>query len=124
MLNEGYISRSGIIDDCEFISAINVVPKKGKNKSRLVTNLRIFNDHSEKKTFRNESRPIDGVIVAVKPNDLLITFDMKDGFFNVPLRRDHSKYFAFRMKNNIYTWNVLCFGWSLSPYYFCKIVRS
>ena len=122
LLKEGYISHCNTLDDRKFISAINVVPKKGKNKFRLVTDLRVINDHSEKKTFRNES--IDDVIVAVKPNDLLITFDIKDGFFNVPLRKDHSKYFAFRWKNNIYKWNVLCFGWSLSPYYFCKIVRE
>ena len=122
LLKAGYISSSDKTEDCKFISAINVVPKKGKNTFRLVTDLRIINEYSEKKTFRNES--IDDVIEVVQPNDLLITFDIKDGFFNVPIRKDHSKYFAFRWKNKVYKWNVLCFGWSLSPYYFCKIVRE
>ena len=116
LLKNNYIS----IGESEFISAINVVPKQ--KTFRLVTDLRVINAHSQTKTFRNEN--IDDVVEAVKPDDLLVTFDIKDGFFNIPLRKEDSKYFAFKWKNNVYCWNVLCFGWSLSPYYFCKIIRA
>ena len=111
-----YISLS----DSQFISPINVVPKR--KSFRLVTDLRVINSHTRTNTFRNEN--IDDVLETVTPNDHLITFDIEDGFFNIRLRPDHSKYLAFKWKNNVYCWNVLPFGWSSSPFYFCKIVRA
>lgn len=117
LLKNKYISKCY----SEYISAINVVPKPNK-KLRLVTDLRTINSHSAKKSFKNEN--IDDVIQTVKPDDLFVTFDIKDGFYNIPLRKEDSKFFSFKWKNVTYCWNVLCFGWSLSPYFFCKIIRS
>ena len=97
-----------------------MVPKR--KSFRLVTDLRTINQHSLVKTFRNEN--IDDVLEAVNPTDQLVTFDIEDGFFNVRIRPEHSKYLAFRWKNNVYYWNVLPFGWSSSPFHFCKIVRA
>ena len=116
LLKNKYIS----VSNSKYISAINVVPKR--KSFRLVTDLRVINSYTQSKTFRNEN--IDDVVEAVRSDDLLVTFDIKDGFFNIPLKKEDSKYFAFQWKNNFYCWNVLCFGWSLSPYYFCKIVRE
>ena len=52
------------------------------------------NQHSLVKIFRNEN--IDDVLEAVNPTDQLVTFDIEDGFFNVRIRPEHSKYLAFR----------------------------
>lgn len=104
----------------DYISPINVVPKR--NSFRLVTDLRFINSYTKTRSFRNEN--IEDVLEAIKPSDNLVTFDIEDGFFNIRTRPEHSKYLAFKWKNNTYRWNVLPFGWCSSPYFFCKIVRS
>lgn len=111
-----YISKS----NSDYISPINVIPKR--KSFRLVTDLRFINQHTKTLSFSSEN--IDDVLEAVLPTDLLVTFDIQDGFFNVSLRPEHSKFLSFRWRNNVYSWNVLPFGWCSSPYYFCKIVRS
>jgi len=89
-------------DSNQYISSINVVPKKD--------------------TFRLVN--IDDVINSLNPLDYMVTFDIKNGFFHVPIRETDSKYFCFKWKKFIYKWKVLPFGWNLSPYYFCKVIRS
>ena len=116
LINLKYISKG----ESKFISSINVVPKPNK-KYRLVIDLRNVNAHTVSKTFKNES--IEDVIKATDPTDVFITFDIKDGYYHIPLHNDYKQYFAFKWKDQCYIWNVLCFGWSLSPYYFCKIIR-
>ena len=96
------------------------MPKQNK-KYRLVIDLRNINAHTVSKTFKNEN--IEDVIKTTDPTDVLITFDIKDGYYHIPLHNDYKQYFAFKWKDQCYIWNVLCFGWSLSPYYFCKIIR-
>ncbi len=103
------------------ISPINCVPKKN-NKFRLVTDLRFVNKYCVAKSFQNEN--IKTVLEIVKPHDKLITIDIKDGFFHVPVSLSSQRFLGIRFKNTTYVWTCLPFGCSISPYYFCKVIRS
>lgn len=118
LLNLGYISVSLTKPRC--VSNINVVPKKN-NKFRLITDLRKLNYHCTPPKFVYES--IEQVLEIVDANDYLVTVDLKDAFFHVKLNEEFRTYFGFKWLDKYYVWNVTPFGWNVSPYYCCKLLR-
>ena len=116
---------SGAIDKCsfvpEFVSRINVVPKKEHNQYRLITDLTEFNKFCDPPKFRNED--ITSVLEQALPGDKLITFDIEKCFFHVPVRKDFQQYLCFQWRKKHYYWKVLPFGLSCSPYFVYKILR-
>ena len=104
----------GDIPEC--VSSIFCVPKKNK-KYQLVTDLRHLNTFCNKRSFQYED--IRTVLDIVQPFDNLITVDIKDGFFHVPVNCDFQKYLGNQHDGVFYKWICLPFGLSLSPYLFC-----
>ena len=115
----------GFIKKCEnkpdFISPIGCVPKKGKNKFRLIHDLRYLNSFCERKPFKNED--IRTVEQIIKPNDFLTSIDLQDGFFHIKVHANYHQYLSFEYNGVYYSFTVLCFGFSLSPYFFYKCLR-
>ena len=108
------------VDKPVCVSPISVVPKKNK-KLRLITDLRGLNDFVDAPHFQYES--IDSVLDIVEPGDSLVTIDIKDGFFHVPINVDYQKYLGIEFNGKVYKYTVLPFGLCVSPYFFCKTVR-
>ena len=104
-----------------YVSQIFTVPK-ANGKLRLVIDLRIINQHINNKKFVYED--INTVLEVVKPGDHLITLDIKNSFFHVPISPDYSQYLSFSWKGRYYSWLVLPFGLSVSPYYWSKCNRA
>jgi hypothetical protein len=102
------------------VSPISCVPKKG-GKFRLIVDLRLINQLCETPKFRNED--IGTVIDIVQPHDLLITLDLKNGFHHIPIAVKHQQFLGFHFQGRYFVWQVLPFGLSSSPYFFCKTVR-
>lgn len=118
LLKNGAISISRLKPLC--VSALTTVHKKG-NKLRLVTDLSPLNRDIISPYFKNEG--IDTVCDLLKPNDKLITIDLKDGFHHIPVNKEFRRYLGFSWKGTFYTWNVLPFGLNISPFFFNKTVR-
>lgn len=116
---------AGILDKCcgppKVISPISTVPKKGGDKFRLITDLRFVNSRCTVDKFSNED--IRKVIDIIEPGDYLVTVDLKQGFFHVPVLEKHQDLLGFRFNGNYYKWKSLPFGYKGSPYYFNKILR-
>lgn len=104
-----------------FISPIGCVPKKGKNKFRLIHDLRHLNSHCEACTFKQED--IRTVEKVIQPDDYLTSVDLKDGFFHFKVREDCQEFLSFEFEGTFYSFRVLCFGFCLSPYFFYKCLR-
>ena len=102
------------------VSPINVVPKKG-GKLRLIFDLRELNKHCRTPHFAHED--IRTVKSMICHGDNLATIDLKDGFLHIPVRECDRKYLGFYWDGQYYQYKKLPFGLSLSPYYFCKILR-
>ena len=66
---------------------------------------------------------IDSVIDVTDYCDYMVTWDIKDGFFHIPLKRDVIDFLGFEFDGQFYGWLVLPFWANFSPYYFCKILR-
>ena len=82
----------------KFISPINVVPKKN-NKYRLITNLKVLNGHIDRKTFRNED--IRTTIDLVKKEDKMISLDLKDCFYHLPVNPKFRDYLGIYFEKNV-----------------------
>ena len=114
----------GVIKRCsvkpKYCSPVSCVPKKG-GKNRLITDLRYLNSHCSAPKFNNED--IRVVEQYVQYNDLLATVDLQDGFYHILVKPEDRQYLGFQWLGVYYTWTVLPFGLSLSPWYFAKILR-
>ena len=102
------------------VSPIHAVLKKN-GKFRLITDLRKLNESCSPPKFANEG--IKEVLQLVKPNDCLVTFDIKNGFFHVPVHAEHRPFLGFEWKEHFYQWKCLPFGLNGSPYFFYKVIR-
>ena len=103
-----------------FLSQIFTVPKPN-GKLRLVIDLRNINKHIKVRKFAYED--INTVLEVIKPKDKLVTIDIKNSFFHIPIHQDYSKYISFQWRGRFYSWVVLPFGLSSSPYYWSKCNR-
>ena len=104
----------------EFISPLSCVPKKSGGY-RLIINLRHLNDHCKKLSHKIED--IKCVTSIVKPNDLFTSIDLCDSFYHFRIHKDFQKYLSFKFEGQCFSYCVLPFGFSLSPYFHTKILR-
>lgn len=102
------------------VSQIKCVPKKN-GKYRIVTDLRLVNEHIEAPYFHNEG--INTAAKLVQTGDYMVKTDLKDGFFHIPVWEPHQTFLGFEFHNQYYVWCVLPFGLSCSPYFFNKCLR-
>lgn len=114
----GCIERTSSKPTC--VSPISCVPKKN-GSFRLVTDLRHINSYSHPPKVKYED--INTVIEVVKPKDNIVTTDLKNVFFHIPVHKDHQTFLGFKFSSYYYTWSVLPFGHNCSPYFFSKILR-
>ena len=114
----------GYIEPCDYIpfcvSPIGCVKKKS-GSFRLITDLRNLNINCTPPKFKYED--IESVKNCVKPGDYMVTADLKNGFFHVPVHVEHRDYLGFKFENQYYRWTVLPFGHCCSPYFFNKVLR-
>ena len=114
----------GAIERCvsvpDFVSPLHCVPKKGSD-FRLILNLNHLNKFVDAPRFRNDD--IRVVSDYVQNDDLLVSVDIKNGFYHVPVKECDRKYLSFMWRGEFYQFAVTPFGLRISPYYFCKIVR-
>ena len=114
----------GHIDECTYkpkgISPINCVKKKS-GKFRLVTDLRVLNSQCTVPKFKQED--IQYVFSNINNTDYMVTIDLKDGFFHIPVNKEDQEYLGFSFKGRYYKWTVLPFGHCSSPFFFAKTLR-
>lgn len=111
-----------IVEDpyVQYISPISCVPKKNK-KLRLIFDLRHLNGHVENKQFHYED--INSVLSLIDHNDKLVTIDVRDGFYHVPISKHSQQFLGFEFDGKTYKWCRLPFGLCVSPYFFCKTIK-
>ena len=103
------------------VSPIHAVAKKGADKFRLICDLRYVNSHVHVDKFSNED--IRSVFNIVEPDDYIITVDLKQGFFHVPVNVNDQDLLGFKFGKRYLKWKCLPFGFKGSPYYFNKVLR-
>ena len=105
----------------EYCSPAFLVPK-GADSWRLVINEKHVNLACLPRKCRYES------LKMLQRLDLTgvhaIKVDLKDAYYQVPVHKEHRKFFAFEFAGSFYHMNCLTFGWLNSPWYFTKIAKA
>jgi hypothetical protein len=114
---------AGIWTDSEepvVISPMGVVDSAGKD--RLIWNGRYVNLFLEALPFRYEK--LRDVLAFIKQGSFLATWDLKSGYFHVPIDPAYRKYFCFKIGSITFYFKVLCFGFAQACYVFTKVMQE
>ena len=118
------VSKGAISEVCpchnEFVSNIFLVPKK-TGDFRPVINLKPLNQFVEKIHFKMEN--IHMALNSISPGDYMVSVDLKDAYFSIPIFQDHRKYLRFLWNSKRFEFTCLPFGYSLAPRVFTKIFK-
>jgi hypothetical protein len=72
--------------------------------------------------FRMES--LQEVVRLMQVGDWMFSFDLKKGYFQVPLKREFREFTYMRIGEEYFRWNVLMFGLSVAPKDFSFIIKK
>ena len=102
------------------ISTVCLVPKK-TGDFRQVRNLKPLNQFVEKIQFKMENNRL--ALNCISPGDFMVSIDLNDAYFSVPVFQPHRKYSRFLWNFKRYEFTCLPFGYSLAPRVFTKIFK-
>jgi hypothetical protein len=102
------------------INPMGVVDSAGKD--RLILNGRYVNLFLEALPFRYEK--LRDILAFTKQGSFLATWDLKSGYFHVPIHLAFRKYFAFKIGETTFYFKVLCFGFAQACFIFTKIMQE
>jgi hypothetical protein len=114
---------AGIWDEEEppvIIHPMDVVDSAGKD--RMIVNGRYLNLFLEALPFRYER--LRDILAFTKKGSFMSTWDLKSGYFHVPIHKDFRKYFCFKVGGVIFYFKVLCFGFAQACYVFTKVMQE
>ena len=65
---------------------------------------------------------LKSVLPLVNKNDWFCSWDVRKGFFNIPIHPDFQQFFCFDFEGQRYQFTCLVMGLSVAPLYFSKIM--
>jgi Reverse transcriptase (RNA-dependent DNA polymerase) len=72
--------------------------------------------------FRMES--LQEVVRMMQVGDWMFSFDLKKGYFQIPLKRKFKEFTYMRIGDQYFRWNVLMFGLSAAPKDFSFVIKK
>ena len=104
----------------QFVSRLFLVPKK-TGDLRPVINLRPLNKFIIRKHFKMEN--LQNVTQLVRKGDYMVTIDLKDAYFSIPIHQSHRKFLRFSWRNQLFQFAALPFGLTSAPRVFTKVLK-
>ena len=104
------------------IFPLNTIPKSTPGKFRIISDCRYLNQFVSVPGFRMED--LASLHKIALPGDYMFSIDLKDGYFHVPIKPEHWKYFGFRYDGYTYVCTALPFGFAAAPIVFSKTIRE
>ena len=120
MLKHDIIEPVSVTCPDEYISTIFLVKKKDKS-NRLILNLKMFNDHVQKRHFKMNS--LNSAIELMTKNCYMASVDFKSAYYSVPVCKTYRKYLRFVFNGVKYQFTCLPMGLTSGPREFTKIVK-
>ena len=121
------------LEECTHVCRVHLVPKKTppgeKQKWRMVTDLRPTNAACIGQACKYET--LRALQRLARRGEWMFSWDIKDGYFAVGIRRDHRRYMTFALPPLLgtsgppryYRCAAMPFGWLMAPYVFTKVMR-
>lgn len=101
-------------------SLLFAVPKRGGGW-RPCLNLKPLNRFIEAPPF--SLRGIAELRQTLRPGDHMVSLDLRDAYWHIPLAPAHRRFFSFWFDGRMYRFDVLPFGVSVAPYVFHHMLR-
>jgi hypothetical protein len=120
MLEKGAIERVSQSDP-GFYSHIFIRTKKSGGL-RPIIDLKALNKHLSVPHFKMETA--QSIRQQISPLDWVVTLDMKDAYFHIPVHKDFQKYLKFSIQGVVYQFIAMCFGLAPAPLIFTKVFRE
>jgi hypothetical protein len=114
---------AGIWEESEpsiVINPLRVVISAGKE--RLIVNARVLNAFLRALSFRYQK--LRDILAFTERGSFMATWDLKSGYFHVPIHPAFRKYFAFKVGGITFYFKVLCFGFSQACFVFTKVMQE
>jgi hypothetical protein len=102
------------------VNPMGVVVSGGKE--RLICNDRYINLFLEALPF--QYKRLRDILAFTKKGFFMATWDLKPGYFHVPIHQDFWKYFGFKVGNITFYFKVLCFGYAQACFIFTKVMQE
>jgi len=96
---------------------------KDDGGTRMIYNCKPLNAAMvEPEAFKLEN--LRHFVSQLDKDDLMLSVDLKDGFYHLPVHKDSRKYLGVQWHGNYYVFNALPMGMSWSPYVFYKTTKE
>ena len=118
MLNKQAIERVQHWDP-GFYNRLFLVPKQG-GTWRPVLDVSKLNKFVTKTKFSMETAQT--VREAIGREDWMVTLDMKDAYFHIPIHPLSRRYLRFTFHGQVYQFKAMCFGLSTAPQVFTRVI--
>ena len=102
-----------------FYSRMFVVTK-ASGGWRPIIDLSHLNKFVAVSRFKMET--VQSVISSIRPNDWMVSIDLKDAYLQVPIHPDSRKHLRFVTPRGVFQFRVLCFGLSTAPQVFTRVM--
>ena len=66
---------------------------------------------------------INTALHSIAPEDYLVSIDLKDAYFSIPILKPHRKLLRFKWSGQTYDFTCLPFGYSLAPRVFPTVLK-
>ncbi|GLC39197.1 hypothetical protein PLESTM_000862900 [Pleodorina starrii] len=105
------------------VNPLNAIPKpRQPGKFRLLLDLRYVNQYVYCPKFKFEK--LTDLEQIFQPNDLLISADLTNSYWQLRMREDACDYLGFEWDGRFYVFTVLPFGLVSAPWAFSKLMRE
>jgi hypothetical protein len=91
-------------------------------KERLICDARALNLFLKNLPFQYEK--LRDVLAYTKAGFFMVTWDLKSGYYHVPIHPAYRKFFGFKIGDRYGVYNVICFGLSEACFAFTKIAQE
>ena len=119
VFNKGVIKPS-CHEPGEFISPIFLEPMPD-GTYWMILNLRAFNEFVQYHHFKMDT--LETAINMMTPGCFMVSIDLKDAYYTVPISTDHQKYLKFIFNGSLYQYTCLPNGLSCAPWVFTKLLK-
>lgn len=109
-------------EELKWCSPVFLVPKKGPKRFRLVIDMRSLNAFLPSRTFKYEG--LGAIIRMLGRGWWMASWDLRDGYHHISMAPQAQAYLGFQALGELYTYQVLPFGASISPWVFTKAMRQ
>jgi hypothetical protein len=92
------------------------------DKQRLICDARALNIFLKNLPFQYEK--LRDVLAYTKAGFFMVTWDLKSGYYHVPIHPEYRKFFGFKIGGRYRVYNVICFGLSEACYAVTKIAQE